>query len=147
MQNTLDERPIGLSDPPFIVLWDFPAGAKSRLSTFYRRLRELLADNGGVARCRATRSAYIVSGIGAMTLAYAIGVLASAFGAGDVGEQDGVVVLPLGDLSPGDHWESLTRARAMVDRLCEDRRRRKRNPARSPAASFVAKPDQERWHD
>ncbi len=146
MLTTSQEPSNVLSEPPFIVLWDFPQGAKSRLSTFYRRLRELLADSGGVAHCRATRSAYIVSGLGAMTLAYAIAVLASAFGAGNVGDQDGVVVLPLGDVSPGDHWESLTRAREIVDRLCEDRRCRKRARARPPSGPISARPLQECKH-
>jgi hypothetical protein len=126
-------------DRAFIVLWDFPYACKSNLSTFYRRLGELLADYGGAARCRATKSAYIVSGVGAMGLAYAIGVLASAFGGGRVGEQDGVVVLPLADISPGEHFDSLARAGEIVSGLCEDRRRLRRKQAVSQAQSVERK--------
>ena len=55
------------------------------LSTFYRRLDDLLREQGGSAFCRSTRSAYIVSGAGAQELAYAIAKLAERFGAGKVG--------------------------------------------------------------
>ena len=107
----------------FIIMWDFPQETKN-LSQFYRRLHELLADQGGNAQCRATKSSYIVSGENARTLAYAIGALASSHGAGHVGEQDGVVVLPLSELTPSEHFDALKQADVIVARLNEDRRKR-----------------------
>jgi hypothetical protein len=112
----------------YIVLFDLPArGAKSK---FYRRLRELLGEQGGSAHCRATRSAYIVEGDHARDLAFAIGALASAFGAGKIGEQGGVVVLPLGTLEPRAHFAAIKRAEDAVANLVLDRRtvRGKRAP-------------------
>ena len=119
----------------YIVAWDFPSESKGNLSGFYRRLHELLSDLGGTDQCRATKSMYITSGENARTLAYAIGALASAFGAGKVGEQDGVVVLPLSELTPSEHFAALKQASAIVDKLIVDRRKRdnKRAP-RSIAA-------------
>lgn len=106
----------------WIVLYDFPASSKSGLAQFYRRLRELLAESGGSAQCRATKSAYIVEGPDAMELAYAIAALASRYGAGKVGEQGGVIVLPLGNVPPDMHFNALKRADEIVDALCVDHR-------------------------
>ncbi len=135
----------------YIVLWDFPESAKSNLSQFYRRLRELLAEQGGSAQCRATKSAYIVSGDSehARALAYAIGALASHFGAGAVGEQDGVVVLPLGEIAPDAHFAALKGARAVVDALCVDRRTRanKAAPRGIVAATSKKNEDALAWDD
>lgn len=116
-----------------IVMWDMPQNINA--STFYRRLHELLEEHGGMSQCRATKSAYIVSGPDARILAYAIGALASAFGAGKVGEQDGVVVLPLGELSPADHFAALKQASSIVDKLTVDRR--KRDNKRAPRSIAV----------
>jgi len=106
--------------PSFVVMWDMPKDLPK--SKFYRRLHELLEQQGGSANCRATQSAYIVEGDGAQALAYAIGALASAFGAGRIGEQDGVVVLPLGDIRPAEHFAEIKRATAAVQALTVDRR-------------------------
>lgn len=133
----------------FVILWDFPESAKSNLSQFYRRLRELLAEQGGSAQSRATKSAYIISGESehARALAYAIAALASRFGAGAVGEQDGVAVLPLGEIAPDQHFAALAQARQVVEALCVDRRTRanKRAPrgveAANPKADALAWPD------
>ena len=123
----------------WIILWDFPMGTRG-LSTFYRRLDDLLRGQGGSAFCRSTKSAYIVSGNGAQELAYAIAKLAERFGAGRVGAAEysgaaapggvgggadslrGTVVLPLGDLPP-DHFEQLTAAERVIDAVCIDRRK------------------------
>ncbi len=107
----------------WIVLWDFPAGRSGSLSTFYRRLKVLLADRGG-EQCRATRSAYIISGEDARAVAYALGKLAEHFGAGRVGEEGGVVVLPLGEISPKEHLAEVAMAEKVVDALTADRRRK-----------------------
>ena len=113
------------------------------LSTFYRRLDDLLREQGGSAFCRSTRSAYIVSGAGAQELAYAIAKLAERFGAGKVGVASnggpafhrrasfpggadpsrGTVVLPLGDLPP-DHFAQMAAAERVIDAVCVDRRNR-----------------------
>ena len=106
----------------FIVLWDFPQGTTS-LGMFYRRLADLLRDQGGKTFCRSTKSAYIVRGDGAKELAYAIGALAERFGAGQVGVENGTVVLPLANV-PEDHFELMRQARFEVDTLCLDRRKR-----------------------
>lgn len=104
----------------FVVLFDLPARQSS--AKFYRRLKELLDDLGGSAQCRATQSAYIVSGENARHLAYTLGQLASAFGAGKVGESDGVQVLPLGEIEPRAHFAALQRAEETVHQLMVDRR-------------------------
>jgi hypothetical protein len=106
----------------YLVMWDFPSEVRGAISTFYRRLNELLRDQGGNAHCRATRSAYVIEGDNARTLAYAIAALAEHFGAGRIGEQDGVAVFSLGDISPSDHFNSITQARQAVETLCVDRR-------------------------
>lgn len=123
----------------YVVMYDFPESAKSNLSTFYRRLGDLLTDQGGKAFCRSTKSAYIVRGDGAKELAYAIGALAERFGAGKVGDENGTIVLPLGDV-PADHFAQVSAAERVVDAVCVDRRKRanKKAPRGIVAATSAA---------
>lgn len=110
----------------YIVLYDFPKGAS--LSTFYRRLGDLLNDQGGTAFCQSTKSAYIVRGDGAKELAYAIGKLAERYGAGKVGEPNGTIVQALAG-TPDDHFAQLKRAEHAIDDICVDRRFKKNKQA------------------
>lgn len=107
---------------------------------FYRRLDDLLSDQGGKAFCRSTKSAYIVHGDRAKELAYAIGALAERFGAGRVGDANGTVVLPLGD-GPDDHFAMRRQAEDVIDAICVDRRKRenRKAPRGIAAASALAK--------
>jgi hypothetical protein len=107
---------------------------------FYRRLDDLLSDQGGKAFCRSTKSAYIVQGDRAKELAYAIGALAERFGAGRVGDANGTVVLPLGD-GPDDHFAMKRQAEDVIDTICVDRRKRenRKSPRGLADARVLAK--------
>ena len=114
---------------------EFPDGHPRPLDVLLSPRRPL-ARAGGSAFCRSTKSAYIVSGVGAQERKYAIAKLAERFGGGKVGENAsgeaapgggadalrGTVILPLGDL-PRDHFEQIAAAEQVIDAVCVDRRK------------------------
>lgn len=122
----------------FLVMWDLPQHAAR--TKFYNRLKELLCDQGGSEHCQATKSAYIVEGESAQALAYKIGALATAFGAGKIGVQNGVVVLPLGEIEPRAHFAAIKQATDQVRDLTVDRRTKSGKETPRGIATGVAMP-------
>ena len=101
------------SHEKYIVAYDLPQTVSR---TFHRRLHQILDEFGGKTQCQATQSVYLLTGERARTAAYAIAVLAEAFGAA------AAYVAQIVEIAPLVHFEEMARARQIVTQLTANRR-------------------------
>ncbi len=105
--------------PKYLVTWDIPKDLNSSQTRLYREIDRLIGDGN----ChRIASSVYLVSGERAIERAYTLAQLAAEFGAGSVGDEGGPQVHQIVEIEPAAHFENLTLARQIVERLRVDHR-------------------------